>query len=187
MSTSLIRRNGVGTLNPFRMIEDMERQVWNSLADPFALPQWGRAVAAAPTFTPPADVYETGEDILVAASLPGIDASNVSVEVHNGNLTISGEQKPHFTPEQEKQVKQHYLGIPRYGRFSFTFALPCEVDSDRAEAGYQDGILRIRLPKHPTAKPVRVNVAWQNSEPTPVGKPDAQIEAQAAKSRKKTE
>src|SRR5215217_4284332 len=96
MATSLMRRNGVGNLNPWRVFDEMERQMWDWANTPTGFTPMSRLFGEtnARNYTAPADVYETQDDILVAVSLPGIDASKVNVEVHNGTLTISGEQQP---------------------------------------------------------------------------------------------
>jgi HSP20 family protein len=186
MATSLMRRNGVGMLNPWRLFDEMERQMWDWTPTPSGLTPVSRLLGEARTYTPPADIYETTDDLLVAVSIPGIDASKINVQVHNGTLTVSGEQKPLVTPSQETPVTQHFAGIPRYGSFSFSFALPCEVESDRAEAVYHDGILRLRFPKVQAAKPVRIAVNVQNTTPTIETNEPTQIEAKAT-NRKKAE
>lgn len=158
MSTSLIRRNGVGTLDPWRFMETMERDLWNWASAPFDLRALNRQVTGAPSFNPPIDVYETPDDVLVAASLPGIDVESVNVQVIENRVTISGRQKPLLAPESAAQVTQHLAGIPRYGQFEFWFTLPAAVETEQAQAQYADGILRVRFPKPASAKPTRIPV-----------------------------
>jgi HSP20 family protein len=186
MATSLMRRNGVGSLNPWRWFDEMERQMWDWANTPTGFTPVSRLLGESRVYTPPADIYETNDDLLVAVSVPGIDPSKVNVQVHNGTLTVSGEQKPLVTPSQETPVTQHFAGTPRYGNFSFSFTLPCEVESERAEAIYQDGILRLRFPKAQAAKPVRISVNVQNTAPTIETSAPDQIEAKTV-NRKKTQ
>jgi HSP20 family protein len=187
MSTSLMRRNRFDVWNPWRTLEELESRMWDWMSTPTGFTPMNRLLGETSSYVPPVDVYEVGDDLFVAASLPGIDPSKVEVQVQNGVLSISGEQTP-LQPQQngaeteQPQVRTHIAGIPRFGQFSFRFSLPYEVDVETSSAVYQDGILRIRFPKPEQAKPRRISVAVQPSEQTAVGAaPTKQIEARGSK------
>lgn len=157
MSTSLMGR-GYNTVNPWRVFDEMERQMWDWMSTPSTLTPLNRLFGNSTTYVPPIDVYETNDDVLVAASLPGIDPNQVNVQVQETIVTVSGEQTPVFVPAEGTTYKQHLAGIRQLGKFEFRFTLPVEVLSDQAQAVYQDGILRLRFPKTPSAKPTRIAV-----------------------------
>jgi HSP20 family protein len=165
MSTSLLRRNRFDVWNPVKALltlEELESRMWDWMSTPTGFTPMSRLFGETASYVPPVDVYEVGDELLVAASLPGIDPSKVEVQVQNGYLTISGEQTPLAPANGEQsegtQVRTHIAGIPRYGSFSFRLALPFEVNAESAEAAYQDGILRIKFAKPEHAKPKRITV-----------------------------
>lgn len=158
MSTNLVRRNQVTTLDPWTAMREMESRMWDWLDTPFGMTPMSRLLGEARSYVPPVDVVETAEDVLVTANLPGIDASSVDIQLQNGVLAISGKQSPTTKVPDSNTVQYHVNGIPQYGTFSFRFTLPCEVDSERAEARYTDGVLQIRFPKAAQAKATRIQV-----------------------------
>lgn len=188
MSTSLFRRglNGYNTVNPWRVFDEMERQMWDWMSTPASLTPLNRLMGETSAYVPPIDVYETEEDVLVAASLPGIDPKKVDVQVNEGIVAISGEQTPIFAPVDGTNYKQHVSGIRQFGKFDFRFSLPVEVLADQAQAVYQDGVLRLRFPKAPSAKPTRVPINSESAPQVIATREPEKIEAQPeAKGRKK--
>lgn len=103
---------------------------------------------------PVIDVEETDNDVVVAAELPGLEKEDIAVEMHGDWLRIRGEKKQ----ESEQRGQGYYYAERRYGAFSRTIALPCEVDADQAAASYKNGVLRITLPKTAAAKSRRIDV-----------------------------
>ena len=92
---------------------------------------------------PSVDVSETGEEIRVKAELPGMDAKDIDVSLNDGHLTIRGERKK----ENEEKDENLHRVERRYGSFSRSFRLPVEVDAEKVEADYKDGVLSLHLPK----------------------------------------
>lgn len=176
MTTSLMRRDSVGFLNPWRLMEEMENRLWDWMNTPFGYTPLSRLLNEVPAYIPPVDIIETPEKLVIVASLPGIDPNNINVQVQQGHVTISGEQLESYTPAQNEQVTWHATGIPRHGRFSFRFRLPCEVDTDSAQALYRDGLLRVTFTK--THKPITINV--QVEAPAVAARSSKQIAAEAA-------
>lgn len=105
-------------------------------------------------WAPPVDIYETKDQIVVKAEIPGVDKDKISVEVREGNLILKGEKK------EEKEVKEEdYYRMERsWGAFSRTFSLPVEVDATKIKAKYHDGILEVTVPKTEKAKPKQIPV-----------------------------
>ena len=98
---------------------------------------------------PALDVTEDESGLVLTAELPGLKKEDVNVTVENGVLTISGEKK--F--EQESKEKNWHRMERRYGSFYRAVTLPRGVDADKAELTFQDGVLRIALPKREDVKP----------------------------------
>jgi HSP20 family protein len=103
---------------------------------------------------PALDVAETEHAFTVTAELPGLAKEDVSITVENGVLTISGEKK--F--EEEKKDKAYHRIERAFGSFARSLTLPKEVEAEKAEATFKDGVLTIELPKVEHAKPRTVKV-----------------------------
>jgi len=104
-------------------------------------------------FLPPVDIYETEESIVVLADMPGVPADKVTIDVKDGQLTISGEIAP-------PQGDQEHLLVQEYdtGNFSRQFTLGQLVGQNRIEAAMKDGVLRLTLPKVEKAKPRKIEI-----------------------------
>jgi len=94
-------------------------------------------------FSPRVDVVESEKDIQITAELPGLDDEDINITVSNNVLTLSGEKKE----EKEDKGENYYRMERSYGSFHRSVQLPCEVNSDKAEATFKKGILNITLPK----------------------------------------
>ncbi|MDQ6673962.1 MAG: Hsp20/alpha crystallin family protein [Chloroflexota bacterium] len=110
---------------------------------------------ARPVFSGPAlDVEETDDEVLVRAELPGLQPHEFTVEATGERLIIRGEKGE----EREQHGRGFYRLERRVGAFVRSVALPCEVDTNRTNATYRDGVLRVSLPKTAAAKARRVHV-----------------------------
>ena len=94
-------------------------------------------------FNPKVDFSETEKEYLVSAELPGMSLNDIDVSIARGMLIIKGEKKE----EKEEEVKGQYRMERSYGGFYRTMALPTEIDSEKAEAKFKNGVLCIKLPK----------------------------------------
>ena len=92
---------------------------------------------------PAMDVYEKDGNVVVESPLPGINPKNVKVEMHDGILSISSEE----SAKSEVDEKNYYRKEVRHGSFHRSVRLPAEVDENKIEAVYKDGILKITAPK----------------------------------------
>ncbi|MHC4508120.1 MAG: Hsp20/alpha crystallin family protein [Planctomycetota bacterium] len=103
---------------------------------------------------PAIDVAEEDNAIIVRAEVPGCKADEIDISVYGNTLTISGEKKL----EEEKKEKGYYHVESAYGSFRRELTLPTDVDPDKVNAVYTDGVLSITLPKAATAKAIKVKV-----------------------------
>jgi HSP20 family protein len=104
---------------------------------------------------PAADVYETADNYVIHLTVPGATPDHINIAVQGNTITISGEIVKHWEDQQRGQV---YLQEIESGRFTRSFTLPSDVDTQQAEASYENGILTLTLPKAEAAKPRRIHV-----------------------------
>jgi HSP20 family protein len=117
------------------------------------------------SFAPPVDVYEDEHTVTLKIEVPGIDEKDIDVRIENNVLTVHGERK--FEKEEKEE---NFRRVERqYGSFTRTFTLPTTVGAEQVSANYDQGIVKIALPKKAEAKPkqIKVNVG---SEKTLEGK-----------------
>lgn len=130
------------------------RQEMDSLFDRFfeGFPRLG--ITRRMGLTPVIDLYETKDDIIVKAEIPGIDSKDINISLSGDVLSIKGEKR------QEKVDKDDNLHrVERsYGSFSRSVRLPCEVEEEKITATYKKGVLNVRLPKCEPAKPKRIKI-----------------------------
>lgn len=95
------------------------------------------------SFSPHIDAYETENSYEVEAALPGLKREDIKVDFHQGRLTISGERS--FRHEQSQ--RRYHVVESSYGSFNRSLQLPDTVDASRIEASFEDGVLRVSVPK----------------------------------------
>ncbi len=100
------------------------------------------------------DIYETPNSYEIEASVPGINPEDVDITLNNNVLTIRGETKT----EEEKDDKNYHLRERRIGSFVRSITLPSSVNADAIEAHYDNGVLKLRLPKAEEAKPKHIQI-----------------------------
>ncbi len=99
-------------------------------------------------FSPRVDVVESDDEIKIAAELPGMDAQDIDVSLSNDVLTISGEKKA----EEEHKGRNYYRMERSYGSFQRSIPLPLEVEANKVNAAFKNGVLTITLPKTAESK-----------------------------------
>ena len=104
--------------------------------------------------SPAIDMYQTDNEVVVKASIPGLKAEDVQINVSGDVLTLKGEVKQ----EEERKDKAWHIREHRFGSFERSIALPTDVKSDKAEAMFENGILTITLPKADEVKPRTINI-----------------------------
>jgi HSP20 family protein len=139
---ALVRFRPLGTaVDPFRDVSDIQSEV-NRLFDGF----FGRRDQGGPVerlWAPSVDMYETKDELVVAAELPGLTEKDVHVSVAGDMLTLRGER----AWKQEAKQENYYRGERWFGKFERSLPLPIPVQADKVTANYRDGVLTIRLPK----------------------------------------
>ena len=105
-------------------------------------------------WVPQMDLVEAEDHFVLKADLPGLDESDVSIEVQDGTLTISGERQA----EHEQSERGWYRIERSFGSFSRSLTLPDRVDPDGIAASFDRGVLEVRIPKPEEHKPRRVQI-----------------------------
>jgi HSP20 family protein len=103
---------------------------------------------------PAIDMYQTDDEIVVKAALPGIKADEVQINITGDVLHIKGEIKH----EEEKKERAWHMREQRWGAFERSVVLPTEVTADKAKAEFENGILTITLPKAEDIKPKMITI-----------------------------
>jgi HSP20 family protein len=100
------------------------------------------------------DMYQTDEEVIVKAVLPGIKSNDIHISVANNILTIEGEMKE----EKVTEKARYHIRERRTGSFSRSVQLPVSVVADKADAKFEDGVLTLTLPKAEEVKPKTITV-----------------------------
>ncbi|MFN7875722.1 MAG: Hsp20/alpha crystallin family protein [Pirellula sp.] len=120
-------------LAPFQEMEDIVERLWSDQGDGLSIQ----------LLAPPLDMTETDKEIKLRMDLPGISPKEVDIQVNGNQLTVSGERKE----ENEENGYTYHRLERRIGKFSRTVLLPCQVEDEKVDARYQDGVLNITMPK----------------------------------------
>ncbi len=111
--------------------------------------------ASTTTWSPAVDIFETESEIVVKAEVPGMERKDITLNLENNVLTLRGERR--FLKEAKEE---NYHRIERsYGGFSRAFSIPATVDEEKIRADYQDGVLKIVLPKKEQLRPKQIKIA----------------------------
>ena len=114
----------------------------------------GRAGQLFTGWSPALDLYESGDHLTAVLELPGMRKEDIDISLHDGTLTISGERKRESTNGEKAQRTERYVGT-----FRRSIALPTRVDAGKVTATYENGILKVTLPKAEEAKPKQIKVS----------------------------
>ncbi len=103
---------------------------------------------------PAIDMYQTDDEVVVKAAVPGVKADDVQISVTDNVLSIKGETKQ----KEETREKAWHIREQRWGMFERNVMLPSDVVADKARAEFEDGVLTITLPKAEEARPKTITV-----------------------------
>jgi HSP20 family protein len=147
-SRELISPESRRFLAPF---EEMEHWFEEAFRRPFLSPWMPRfrfpELIGLREFSPSVDIFEEGNDVVVKAELPGMSKDEIDVNISDDVITISGEKK-----SEEKIEKKDYFRLERsQGSFSRSLTLPTEIQTDKARASFDNGVLVVRIPKSEAA------------------------------------
>ncbi|GMV05172.1 MAG: hypothetical protein AMXMBFR53_14510 [Gemmatimonadota bacterium] len=109
------------------------------------------------TWVPAVNVEETKDEMILSAELPGMTEENISIELENNVLSISGEKNEERTEGDEE--RRYHLWERRYGAFQRSFTLPRTVKGEDIRASFDKGVLRIHMPKVAEAKTRKIAIA----------------------------
>ena len=138
---------------PLRDLMTSQRGIDRLFKEAFT-PFYDEGESSTRTWAPPVDIYETENDIVLKAELPGIDPQDVEVKVEDNTLYLKGERK------FEKEVmNENYHRVERsYGSFARSFSLPNSISAEKVKAEFKDGLLTLTLPKREEAKPKTIKI-----------------------------
>jgi len=142
------------TWNPFRELDEVQNRLSSFFGGGFNRLGNGNGGLKLASWSPQVDITEDEKEYLVKADLPEVKKDDVKVTVENGVLSVSGERK---TEKEEKKRKFHRIERS-YGSFERTFTLPDDADAAKVVAEFKEGVLKVHLPKSPTAKPKTIEV-----------------------------
>ena len=147
-----------------RDVERMMNQFFNRPLMPWWPERWVRAESAEIN-APIVDVYYDKNDIVIKAELPGMEKDDVQVNLTDHLLPLKGEKK-----RQEKIRDADYLYSERdYGGFLRTLELPTDVQGEKVQASFKNGVLEIRLPMAEAAKTKTIKVKIEDGPTSSVG------------------
>jgi len=112
----------------------------------------------------PLDVYATTDEVVIVAAAPGLNPDKLTITVDQGVVAIGGEIPNAVESKEAKQATWYLHELPS-GAFRRSVPLPFEVDAAQADAHFEHGILRLRLPKAEQARPKQITVRVPGAEP----------------------
>lgn len=140
--------------NPIRDMFNVRNRINHIFDDFFCTTPKGDEELSMWNWKPVVDIYDNDDNIVIKAELPGVDKANIDIDVKGRFLTLKGER----SAENEIKEDKYHRKERAYGRFERVFTLPAEVDSDKIEADYKDGILTINIPKPEEQKPKQITI-----------------------------
>ena len=140
--------------DPFRELDRLTQQVFGSAANG----SWSRPTPM------PMDAYRAGDQFVVTFDLPGVDPAAIELDVERNVLTVKAERRPAALDENvEMQVAERPTGV-----FSRLLFLGDTLDAERIEAGYEAGVLTLRIPIAERAKPRKISITSADSGRTQI-------------------
>jgi HSP20 family protein len=110
-------------------------------------------------WAPSVDIFETDNELVLKADIPGVDQKDIDIRLENGTLSLKGERK--F--EREEKNKGFHRLERSYGSFVRYFTVPETIDSENVKADFNAGVLTVTLPKKEIAKPKAIKVQVNNN------------------------
>ena len=135
---------------PMREMMTLREAMDRLFDDAFTRPLSLRAVSTAPAI----DLYQTADEVVVKAALPGLKAEEVDITVTGETLTLRGEYKH----EAEQKETNYHIREQRFGSFQRSILLPTDVQASKAKADFENGILTITMPIAEEVKPKSITI-----------------------------
>ena len=138
---------------PLRELSSLQNEM-NRLFNTVVDAPGGNAGAPMRRWVPAMDLVESEDQFVLRADLPGMKQEDVSIEFEDNVLTISGERR--FEHQEEREG---YQRVERaFGAFSRTLTVPKGIDPEAISAGFENGVLEVRIPKPEESKPRRISI-----------------------------
>jgi HSP20 family protein len=148
--------------DPFRDLRTLQEEV-NRLFSTNLTRSFGEESIARGAWSPSVDIYENKDQIVLEAELPGMRREDFDLSIENNVITLRGERE-----FEKKEESDNYHRVERsYGAFTRSFTLPHTVSADGATAEYQNGVLRVTLPKREETKARRIEIVGGEAKTTP--------------------
>lgn len=147
-------------VNQFPFTRDfvLLRDAVNQLLEDSFVPSGGaRYRPSGATWSLPLDVYSTPDEVVVLAAIPGMTPQDFNITYNQNTITLSGTVPPAVEGEQAREMTW-YLRELWHGQFQRSVTLPFEIDANKAEATFENGIVRIVLPKAEWTKPQKIAI-----------------------------
>ena len=162
--------------DPTREIGSLQSEMNRLFNSFFDAPAGGENGGALRRWVPAMDLVETEEHFVLRADLPGLNEDDVSIELEDNVLTVSGERK-----SEHEERKEGFYRIERAtGRFARSLTLPEGVDPDAVQASFDRGVLEVRVPKPEERKPRKVQIGLGGTRPAIEGQ-ESQAEGPEAR------
>ncbi len=139
--------------NPFRELARIEQEL-NKVFNELVPTRTASEVSQVQGWTPRVDVYEKDNKIVIEAEIPGAKKEDIEVKIRDNAVVIKGEVKK----EEEKKEENYYRSERFYGVFERVIPLPAEVKAEEAKASFENGILKLEIPKATAEKEVKIEV-----------------------------
>jgi len=140
--------------NPWGEMSALQNRINSLFSEPFFRSGREDDELSMGSWYPAVDMFENDDKIVIKAELPGVDKKDISVDVKDRVLTLSGERNY----DHEVKEENYYRRERTCGKFKRTFNLPADVDSDKIKADFKDGVLKVEMPKPEAQKPKRITV-----------------------------
>ena len=141
--------------NPFRELEDLQGRISGLLGQrPLRGDAGKQETLTTAEWAPLVDIVEDEKEYLIKADLPEVKAQDVKVSVQDNVLSVTGER----SFEKEEKNKRYHRIERAYGSFARAFTLPEDADPQKVSAEFKEGLLKVHLPKSPSAKPRSIDV-----------------------------
>ncbi len=139
--------------DPFRDLITI-REKMNPLFEEAVISRGEEKDLVSSSWTPTVDIFETENELVLSAEVPGINEKDIEIKIEDNTLTLRGERK------FEKETKEeNYHRVERaYGSFFRSFSLPLYINQDNIKAEHLNGVLKIIMPKKPELKPRKVKI-----------------------------
>jgi HSP20 family protein len=141
--------------SPFGELLSLRQAMDRLFEESFVRPRGSTAMGETGEYAIPLDIYTTGDSLVLEAALPGVKPDDVEITVLGDTLTISGSSSSEERTEQGGYLYQEV----RRGSFSRTVSLPADLKTDAAQASFDNGMLRLTIPKAEQARPRQIRIS----------------------------